>query len=85
MENLLTFTVEERGPENNKAKVLIDNHGFICGIFSTEDEAKKAISRIRWNVLRGKVNLKNANMRTLRPNHVILFGEKKQQNFRKNK
>lgn len=76
-EELMTFTIEERGPENNKSKVLIDDKGYICGIFSTEDEAKKAIPKIRWNILRGKVNLKYATLKHMRPNHVVLFGEKK--------
>jgi ribosomal protein L20 len=48
------FTIEERGPEDSKghkAKVLIDNKGYLCGIFATYRHAKEAMPRIRSNMI----------------------------------
>lgn len=45
------FTIEERGPKN-QYKVLIDNCGFICGVYPTYRKAKEAIPKIRRNLVR---------------------------------
>jgi len=49
------FTIEERGRDDKKgrkAKVLIDNEGFLCGIYATYKYAKIAIPKIRRNLVR---------------------------------
>lgn len=42
------FTIEERGT----AKVLVDNYGYLCGVFATYRHAKEAIPKIRRNLIR---------------------------------
>lgn len=62
MDKELTFTIEERdykGTLQDKAKVLVDSEGFVCGIFSTVEEAEKAIPAIRYNISRGFVSPKH--------------------------
>jgi len=47
------FTIEERPePGPKSAKVLIDNEGYICGVFATYKLAKEAMPRIRRNLIR---------------------------------
>lgn len=41
------FTIEERG----KTKLLIDNEGYICGVYPTYRHAKAAIPKIRRNLI----------------------------------
>jgi len=51
----ITFTIEERGPADkngHRAKVLIDNEGYLCGIFATYKHAKAAMPRIKRNLIR---------------------------------
>jgi hypothetical protein len=48
------FTIEERGApdaKGHRAKVLIDNRGYLCGIFATYKHAKAAMPRIRRNMI----------------------------------
>jgi hypothetical protein len=44
------FTIEER--QNGKTKLLIDNEGYICGIYPTYRHAKAAMPKIRRNLIR---------------------------------
>lgn len=49
------FTIEERGPadeKGNRAKVLIDNEGYLCGVFATYRHAKEAMPKIRRNLIK---------------------------------
>lgn len=51
----VTFTIEERGTpdaKGHRAKVLIDNEGYLCGIFATYRHAKDAQPRIKRNLIR---------------------------------
>ena len=45
------FNIEERGP-NGRYKVLVDNCGYVCGIYGTYKHAKAAIPKIRRNLVR---------------------------------
>jgi hypothetical protein len=42
------FKIEERG----SAKVLVDNDGYLCGIYATYKQAKEAMPKIRRNLIR---------------------------------
>ncbi len=77
----LTFTIVDREVKGHQpAKLLVDSEGFICGIFSDETEAKAAIGKIAYNIGRGKVNLKYATLRWVRPaQHVLFSNNRKQQ------
>ena len=66
----LTFRLEERGKPDQFGKVavmLIDSEGFVCGVFSSEEEAKKATPSILHNIQQGKVNMKYGNLKHMRP------------------
>ena len=41
------FEIQERGT----AKVLVDNYGYLCGIYRSYKEAKKAMKPIRRNIV----------------------------------
>lgn len=45
------FDIEERGPEG-KYKVLVDNYGYVCGIYGSYKDAKKAMKPIRRNMVK---------------------------------
>jgi hypothetical protein len=50
----ISFKIVERGPVDNRGyrtQVLIDNNGFICGIFATARQAEKAIPKITRNIV----------------------------------
>lgn len=55
----LLYRIEERGKADKngqKAHVVVDSEGYICGVYSTANEAEKAIPAIRRNVEKGFIN-----------------------------
>jgi hypothetical protein len=80
MKKDLTFTIIEREVKgDDSAKLLIDSEGYLCGIFSSYDEAEKAKTKILHNINRGKVNLKYATLKYCRPAEYVQFANARQQ------
>jgi len=50
----ITLTVQDIGPVNEKglrAKALIDNKGYLCGIYASTKQAEAAIPKIIKNMV----------------------------------
>lgn len=44
--------IEKKMKNGSTAKLLVDNYGCICGIYSTYKQAKIAMPKIRRNIIR---------------------------------
>lgn len=44
----IQFQIQEKG----SAKLLVDNEGYICGVYATYRDAKEAMPKIKRNLIR---------------------------------
>lgn len=52
----ILFKIQEKSLKNgDKAFILIDSEGYMCGVYATEQDAEKAIPAIKRNITQGYV------------------------------